>query len=42
MGFFTYIFDEFAGLFGCILGIKPGVTAITFFALGTLKRNDGK
>jgi len=35
IGFVTYIVGEFAGLFGCVLGIKPGVTAITFVALGT-------
>lgn len=35
IGFVTYIVGEFANLFGCVLGIKPGVTAITFVALGT-------
>lgn len=35
IGAVTYIVGEFANLFGCILNIKPGVTAITFVALGT-------
>jgi len=35
IGFVTWIVGEFANLFGCVLGIKPGVTAITFVALGT-------
>ena len=35
IGFVTFIVGEFANLFGCVLGIKPGVTAITFVALGT-------
>lgn len=35
IGGVTFIVGEFAGLFGCVLGIKPGVTAITFVALGT-------
>jgi len=35
IGIVTYIVGEFANLFGCVLGIKPGVTAITFVALGT-------
>jgi len=35
IGFVTWIVGEFANLFGCVLGVKPGVTAITFVALGT-------
>jgi len=35
IGFVTFIVGEFASLFGCVLGIKPGITAITFVALGT-------
>ena len=35
IGLVSYIVGEFANLFGCVLGIKPGVTAITFVALGT-------
>jgi len=35
IGFVTYIVAEVAGLFGCVLGVLPGVTAITFVAIGT-------
>jgi solute carrier family 8 (sodium/calcium exchanger) len=35
IGIVTAIVGEFANLFGCVLGIKPAVTAITFVALGT-------
>lgn len=35
IGFTTFIVGEFADLFGCVLLIKPSVTAITFVALGT-------
>jgi solute carrier family 8 (sodium/calcium exchanger) len=35
IGFTTFIIGEFADLFGCVLLIKPSVTAITFVALGT-------
>ena len=35
IGFVTFIIGEFAGLFGCVLGIQPSVTAISFVALGT-------
>lgn len=35
IGFVTYIVGEFANLFGCVLGVKPSITAITFVALGT-------
>ena len=35
IGMVTAIVGEFATLFGCVLGILPSVTAITFVALGT-------
>lgn len=35
IGFVTAIVGEFASLFGCVIGMKPGVTAISFVALGT-------
>lgn len=35
IGAVTKVVGDFANLFGCVLGIKPGVTAITFVALGT-------
>ena len=35
IGIVTYVVGEFANLFGCVLGITPGITAITFVALGT-------
>lgn len=35
IGAITAVVGEFAALFGCVLGIKPSVTAITFVALGT-------
>jgi len=35
IGFVTFVVGEFANLFGCVLNIKPAVTAITFVALGT-------
>ena len=35
IGLVTYIVGEFADLFGCVLNIKPSITAITFVALGT-------
>lgn len=35
IGLITFIVGEFADLFGCVLDIKPSVTAITFVALGT-------
>jgi len=35
IGIVTTIVSEFATLFGCIIGLKPAVTAITFVALGT-------
>jgi len=35
VGIVTAVVGEFANLFGCVLGIKPSITAITFVALGT-------
>ena len=35
IGGITYVVGEVAALMGCVLGIKPGVTAITFVAIGT-------
>lgn len=35
IGIVTTIVAEFASLFGCVIGLKPAVTAITFVALGT-------
>jgi len=35
IGIVTYVVGEVANLFGCVLGIPPGITAITFVALGT-------
>ena len=35
IGIVTAVVGEFANLFGCVLYIKPAVTAITFVALGT-------
>ena len=35
IGFTTFVVGEFADLFGCVLLIKPSITAITFVALGT-------
>ena len=35
IGCVTAVIGEFASLFGCVLGVKPSVTAITFVALGT-------
>ena len=35
IGITTAIVGEFAELFGCVIGLKPTVTAITFVALGT-------
>lgn len=35
IGIVTAIVAEFATLFGCVIGLKPAVTAITFVALGT-------
>ena len=35
IGFVTGIVGEFANLFGCVIGLKQAVTAITFVALGT-------
>lgn len=35
IGLLTAIVGEFAELFGCVIGLKPSVTAISFVALGT-------
>lgn len=35
IGIVTAVVGEVASLFGCVLGIKPSITAITFVALGT-------
>jgi solute carrier family 8 (sodium/calcium exchanger) len=35
IGLTTLIVAEIANLMGCVLGILPGVTAITFVAIGT-------
>ena len=35
IGCVTAIVGEVATLMGCVMGIKPGVTAITFVAIGT-------
>lgn len=35
IGIVTAVVGEVATLFGCVLGIKPSITAITFVALGT-------
>jgi len=35
IGIVTAVVGEVATLFGCILGVKPSITAITFVALGT-------
>lgn len=35
IGIVTAIVEKFATLFGCVFGIDPNITAITFVALGT-------
>ena len=35
IGVLTGVVGELAALFGCAVGLKPGITAITFVALGT-------
>ena len=35
IGLVTFIVGEVAGMFGCVVYLKPAVTAITFVALGT-------
>lgn len=35
VGAVTAIVGQYANLFGCVLNIKPSITAITFVALGT-------
>ena len=35
IGITTAVVGEVAALMGCVMGLKPGVTAITFVAIGT-------
>lgn len=35
IGMVTFVVGEIAAALGCVFGIKPGVTAITFVAIGT-------
>ena len=35
IGVLTSLVGEFAGLFGCVIGLKEPITAISFVALGT-------
>ena len=35
IGIITAVVGEAAGMFGCVIGLKPAVTAISFVALGT-------
>lgn len=35
IGGLTAVVGEIAGAMGCVMGLKPGVTAITFVAIGT-------
>ena len=35
IGILTAIIGDLASIFGCLIGLKPTVTAITFVALGT-------
>ena len=35
VGALTAVVGEIAGAMGCVMGLKPGVTAITFVAIGT-------
>ena len=35
IGGLTAVVGEIAGVMGCVMGLKPGVTAITFVAIGT-------
>merc|ERR1712141_648678 len=35
IGLLTAIVGDLANIFGCLVGLKPSVTAITFVALGT-------
>merc|ERR1719189_2599000 len=35
IGLLTAIMGDLAGIFGCLVGLKDSVTAITFVALGT-------
>ena len=35
IGVVTAVVGEVATLMGCVIGLKPGITAITFVAIGT-------
>ena len=35
IGLLTAIIGDLAGIFGCLIGLPAGITAITFVALGT-------
>lgn len=35
IGALTAVVAEIAGAMGCVMGLKPGLTAITFVAIGT-------
>lgn len=35
IAFVTFVVEQFATLFGCVLKVDPPITAITFVALGT-------
>ena len=35
LGFITTLFADFAKMFGCIIGLKESLNAITFVILGT-------
>merc|ERR1712156_170760 len=35
IGALTAVVGEIAGAMGCVMGLKPGITAITFVAIGT-------
>ena len=35
IGILTAIIGDLAGIFGCLIGLKPEVVSITFVALGT-------
>lgn len=35
IGVVTAVVGQYANLFGCVMNVKPSITAITFVALGT-------
>lgn len=35
IGIVTAVVGQYANLFGCVMNVKPSITAITFVALGT-------